>query len=69
MWLGLFVLFLHFLHSDTYSFLLHFMNNITHSASLQLSPFPSLNHTANLIRYLASILSNNPFPYPSRSTN
>ena len=46
--------------------LIHFINNIIHSAS---PPSPSFNHTANLTHHLATIHSNNPVRSLSHSTN
>ena len=55
--------FLQFQQSGRYSFSVHFMNNITYSASLLRLPSLSLKHKAKLNCHLANILSNNPFPF------
>ena len=64
-----FLHFLYFLQSGTHFVSVHFMNNITHSASLPPPPSPLLNHIANRTHHLATIRGNNSFSSLSHSSN
>ena len=58
-------LFFHFSQFGTHWFSVHFINNITHSASPFSPPSPSLNHTANLTHHPVPSLVTIPSPFSS----